>query len=81
MTTGGSSFITVGDAATVAVHLVAADAADFAKAEDVQVTTLTIHANAATPATIPAVELARAIKANGLEDKAFFKVRLVKEAR
>ena len=42
---------------------------------------LTIHANAATKATITADELARAIKANGLEGKAFFKVRLVKEAR
>ena len=81
VTTGGSSFITVGDAATVAVHLVAADAADFANAADVQVKTLTIHANAATKATITADELARAIKANGLEGKAFFKVRLVKEAR
>lgn len=81
VTTGGSSFITVGDAATVAVHLVAADAADFANAADVQVKTLTIHANAATTATITADELARAIKANGLEGKAFFKVRLVKEAR
>ena len=81
VTTGGSSFITVGDAATVAVHLVAADAADFANAKTVPVKSLTIHANAATKATITADELARAIKANGLEGKAFFKVRLVKEAR
>ena len=71
----------MGDAATVAVHLIAADAADFANAKTVSVKSLTIHANAATKATITADELARAIKTNGLEGKAFFKVRLVKEAR
>ena len=81
VTTGGSSFITVGDAATVAVHLVAADAADFANAKTVPVKSLTILANAATKATITAAELDAAIRAKDLGGKAFFKVRLVKEAR
>ena len=43
--------------------------------------TLTIHANAANKATITAAELDAAIRAKDLGGKAFFKVRLVKEAR
>ena len=45
------------------------------------VKSLTIHANAESTATITADELAKAITGNGLEGKAFSKVRLVKEAR
>ena len=81
MTTGGSSFITVGDAATVSVHLVAADAADFANAADVTVKTITLRANAPETVVIDAETLAAAIKESRLDGKAFFKVRLVKEAR
>ncbi|MDO5313162.1 MAG: hypothetical protein Q4G55_07130, partial [bacterium] len=78
VTAGGSSYIIVGDSTTVAVYLVAADSVDFANAKDVKVKTLTIRANKASAETITAAELDRAIKANGLGDKAFFKVRLVK---
>ena len=78
VTAGGSSYITVGDSTTVAVYLVAADSVDFANAKDVKVKTLTIRANKASAETITAAELNQAIKANGLGDKAFFKVRLVK---
>ena len=81
VTTGGSSFITVGDAATVSVHLVAADAADFANAADVTVKTITLRANAPETVVIDAETLAAAIKESRLDGKAFFKVRLVKEAR
>ena len=81
VTTGGSSFITVGDEATVAVYLVAADAADFANATEVPVKSLTIQANALEKVVIDAKTLADAIKKSGLDGKAFFKVRLVKGAR
>ena len=81
VTTGGSSFITVGDEATVAVYLVAADAADFANATEVPVKSLTIQANALEEVVIDAKTLADAIKKSGLDGKAFFKVRLVKGAR
>ena len=80
-TAGGSSFIALAESGaetTFTVQLVAADALDFANAEVVTVKTITLRANAPKTVVIDAETLAAAIKASGLDGKAFFKVRLVK---
>lgn len=77
-TAAGSQYVTVDDASTVAVWLVAADSPAFSDAVSVKVRDVRIAANGATDVAIGAAELADAIERNGLGAKAFFKVRLVK---
>ena len=74
----GSQYVTVADSATVGVYLVAADTLDFSNATPVWVKDLVIKANGQERELITAAELAPVIEANGLGDKAFLKVRLVK---
>ena len=75
---GASDVLAVDRTATVSVQLVASATADFAESKAVTVKTITIRANAKGAARISAEELNAAIRANGLEGRAFFKVRLVK---
>ena len=70
------SLFTVADSAKVKVILVAAKSPDFADAREVAIKTITINANATTGETVTAEELGAAIDAAGLDDAAFFKVRL-----
>ena len=74
----GSQYVTVSDSATVGVYLVASDSLDFSDSESVWVKDLVIKANGKESEVVKAAELAPVIKANGLAEKAFIKVKLVK---
>ena len=74
----GSGYVTVADKSTVGVFLVASDTMDFADAVSVKVKDLVIRANDVTDGIVTPAELAKVIKANELDTKAFFKVKLVK---
>ena len=70
------SVFTVADSAKVKVVLVAAKSPDFANASETAVKTITINANEVKSEIVTAEELRAAIDAAGLNDAAFFKVRL-----
>ena len=72
----GLTVFTVSDSTDVKVVLVAAKSPDFADARETTVKTITIKANEPTNEIVTAEELRAAIDAAGLNDAAFFKVRL-----
>ena len=74
----GSQYVTVSDSATVGVYLVASDSLDFSDSKSVWVKNLVIKANGKESEVVKAAELAPVIEANGLAEKAFIKVKLVK---
>ena len=74
----GSRYVTVSDSATVGVYLVASDSLDFSDSKSVWVKNLVIKANGKESEVVKAAELAPVIEANGLAEKAFIKVKLVK---
>ena len=76
--TSGSQYVTVSDSATVGVYLVASDSLDFSGSKSVWVKDLVIKANGKEREVVTAAELAPVIEANGLAEKAFIKVKLVK---
>ena len=74
-----NDFVTVADAATVSVVLVAAETPDFARAKSVTIKDLVIRANAVSKEVVTAAELAKAIADNDLAGSAFFKVKLIQK--
>ena len=79
LTPGEYGAIVVDADATVDLYLVAAKTPDFAGAAEAKIKAVTIKADAETEAVVTADELKAVIDREGLDDAAFFKVKLVEQ--